>query len=375
MDSSIEQHGKFGINIGEGRDLQIGDRIYHADPEVIKKIVREELRLPRIEYGDSVATGLRALLELLQDSDARNAVYSFQADFQAACEQIESISNYKGLHDLLHTLEFQCYNGILQESRNFPNDDNAIEILEDYNLTLQNIIIEIQDFIVKINSSPSELRWIKDLETAQEEVSLAIQSSEAKHLQKSIWLLNRLLAIQPSKINTFLTTAARTLRLPSLINALSNIARNLSDSGLDQIKVDQFVTGVEVLSTLNQRLTALVIGHDFWQEFDLELRRIESNLSSNDLLELEMSWPDLKERTEILFDSKPDRWTRFFQAEFESLSKALSEGNSPKAKSAFRKYRRRTSERFYQVDVTLKNLCEELKDVGKPLEAILGILK
>src|SRR5581483_3694865 len=55
--------------------------------------------------------GLAALQQLMKDDDVRDAVGDFQSDFKGAASQIEILGMYKDLHDLLHTLQFQCYKG------------------------------------------------------------------------------------------------------------------------------------------------------------------------------------------------------------------------------------------------------------------------
>lgn len=373
LGQTVQQTGKFGINIGEGQSIHIGD-VYQADSETIKRIVREELRLPQREYGDPVGLGLNALAELMHHSEARSAVVTFRVDFQAACEQINIIANYKELHDLLHTLEFQCYSGIVQESKRFPDDETTLEILTDHELTLQKILSEVQEVAGRETIATNEVMWLKDLKRAQTELRTAIGELDTRQLQRTIWLLNRILAIQPSRINTNLNSAARTLRLPALVNAMKSIWERLAQSNLNQEKIKQFQIGVEVLAELNERLAALVIGHDYWQELDLELRRIEANLEK-DLIELEMSWPDLKERTEILFNPAGDQWAISFQQDSQNLDATLSAQNPAKIKRCFRMYRRRAGDRFYQVDVTLKRLCEELREVGEPLASVLRMIE
>ncbi|MBF2046884.1 MAG: hypothetical protein IGS54_05860 [Elainella sp. C42_A2020_010] len=88
-----------------------------------------------------------------------------------------------------------------------------------------------------------------------------------------------------------------------------------------------------------------------------------------------MSWPDLKERTEALFDPTADQWTLAFQQDSQNLDAALHAKNPAKIKRYFRMYRRRASERFYQVDVTLRRLCEELREVGEPLASVLRMIE
>ncbi|MBW4472567.1 MAG: hypothetical protein KME45_19675 [Stenomitos rutilans HA7619-LM2] len=373
VDQSVQQSGKFGVNVGQGQGVHIGD-VYQADPETIKRIVREELRLPQREYSDPVSLGLHALTELMQHSEARSAVITFRVDFQAACDQINIIANYKELHDLLHTLEFQCYSGIVQEAKRFPDDETTLDILTDHEFTLQRILREVQEVAQRETIATNEVLWLKDLERAQVELHVAIDELDTRRLQRTIWLLNRVLAIQPSRINTNLNSAARTLRLPALVNAMSSIWESLAKSNLNQEKIKQFQVGVEVLAELNERLAALVIGHDYWQELDLELRRIEANLEK-DLIELEMSWADLKERTNILFNPAGDQWTIYFQQDSHNLDMALDVQNPIKVKRYFRMYRRRASDRFYQVDATLLRLCGELREVGEPLTSVLRMIE
>jgi Effector-associated domain 10 len=347
----------------------------YQDPETIKRIVREELRLPQREYGNSVSQGLNALAELMQYPEAISAVITFRVDFQAACERIDIIANYKEVHDLLHTLEFQCYNGIVQESKRFPDDETALEILTDHELTLQKLLREVQEVAERETIATNEVMWLKDLERAQVELQGAIEELDTRRLQRTIWLLNRVLAIQPSRINTNLNSAARTLRLPTLVSAMKFICDKLVKSNLDRDKIWQFQEGVEVLAELKERLIALVIGHDYWQELDLELRRIEANLEQ-DSIELEMSWPDLKERTDVLFAGEPgDPWTVSFQQDSQNLDLALNAQNPVKIKRYFRMYRRRASDRFFQVDVSLKRLCDELREVGEPLASVLRMIE
>lgn len=86
--------------------VYINSTIYQANPEPPKQDVHEE-------YIDSVKQGLNALADLTQIPEVRRSLITYQVKFEAACQQIDTIANYKTLHDLLHTLELYCYRGIL----------------------------------------------------------------------------------------------------------------------------------------------------------------------------------------------------------------------------------------------------------------------
>jgi len=377
IDQSVDQSGKLGVNIGQGQGTQVGDvynfsgNFYQSGSETSKPVTPEGSRLLQSEDSNPVNTGLNALTELMQHSEVRSAVISFRVDFQAACDQISIIANYKELHDLLHTLEFRCYSGIVHESKRFLSDETSIEILTDHELTLQETLRQVQEIAERKTIATNEIPWLKDLELAQTELRAAIKELNTRQIQRTVWLLNRILAIYPSRINTKLNEAARTLRLPTLVDAMQCIWERLAASNLNQQKIKQFYIGVEGLVALNSRLDFLIQKHDYWQELDSELRRIESNLE----IELEMSWTDLKKRTEVLFTSDKDLCTASFQQDSQNLEEVLKAQNPAKIKGCFRTYRRRASERFFQVDTTLLLLCGELREVGAPLTSVLRMIE
>ena len=185
--------------------------------------------------------------------------------------------------------------------------------------------------------------------------------------------MNRVLAVQPSQINTRLNEAARSLRLPALIEALAKVRDHVSSLDLDADKVGQFVSGVDALAGLDAQFSGLVGEHDSWQVVDLELRRIEAAMR-HDTMELEMSWPSLRDMTEPLYDRGGEQWSKSVRRDAQALSSALEEGNPARIKRFFWRYRRQAGDRFYKVDVDLKNLCEEMRQVGRLLAGVLDVL-
>jgi hypothetical protein len=186
-----------------------------TDSETIKRIVREELRLPQRDRDDAVKVGFSALAEMMQTPEVHGAVIAFRIDFQSTCTQIDIITNYKEIHDQLHLLELNCYNQILQSSKSFPDNEIILTILSDNEMFIQETIETIQDIVERKTISTQEDSWIQNLKEAKSELHAAIDEQDLRKLQRTIWLLNRVLAIQPSRINTQLNAAARTLRLAS----------------------------------------------------------------------------------------------------------------------------------------------------------------
>jgi hypothetical protein len=318
----------------------------------------------------AVTRGLDALIELMAIPGVRAAVLTFQTDFQATSDQIHVLADYKRLHDLLHTLQFHCYSPIVQEAKKFPEDETARDNLNDHQLTLQRVVDDLRDIVSRASFPTDETSWINNLQQAQTEMCEAIESNDAKLLMKATWRVNRVLAIQPSQINTRLNDAARGLRLAALVDGMKIVHENLARLDVDRAKMNQFEIGVTALAGLSQSLGKLVHDHDSWQALDCELRRIEANLEK-DMGELEWAWPEFKTKTVLLYGSSLEDWAKSLKADGEKLDAAIVVQDRARVKQHFRSYYRRAADRFYRVDMSLKGVCEDFRKVGEPLASVL----
>ncbi len=347
-------------------------------------------------YSQSVGEGLFALGTLMQAAPGvQEEAVRFSADFQVACEQIELLGDYKDIHDQLHSLQFHCYNCIVQETKRSIDDDLAWDTLVDYELTFQDIVNHLRDMseqsvelaaagprvapvatqtpIARATLPAQEIVWIQDLVQAHTDLQNAIENADIRSLKRALRLMSRVLTIQPSQVNTRLNTTARALRLPALVQALGNIRNRLALPHLDPEQVHQFEVGVAALGDLNSSLSALVTSHDRWQAVDLELRRIETSLDQ-DLSELELSWPDLKAMAEPLYADTTAPWAVALLGDGGKLESALASEEPNRIKQAFRRYRRQIGERFYRVDIELKRTCDDLRQIVGPLASVLRMI-
>ncbi|MGE0449896.1 MAG: effector-associated domain EAD1-containing protein [Vicinamibacterales bacterium] len=327
----------------------------------------------RPERAQTAARGLQTLERLMQNPDVREAVADFQADFEGAAKQIEVLAFYKDMHDLLHTLQFQCYRGITQEAKRFPDDATSREILADHEITFDGLVRQLDDVALRGVAQEAELIWLRDLREAHAEFLKAIQTDAVKSLTRAIWLMDRVLAVQPSQINTRLNAAARALRLEAIVDALTLLLNRFTGGGLDPAKVQTFSESIRSLEALQQNLTALVLEHDRWQALDLDLRRIQQNLKI-DTLELELSW----ERVHIMIVplcGADEPWAKALTATCDMVGQSLSAADATKQRMAFQRLYAQAAERFYRVDTTLKRMCESLRAIGDPLNTLLGLIK
>lgn len=322
------------------------------------------------------AEPLLVLADLMhKNTQVRNMVATFRADFQAANQQIELLNNYKCLHDVLHRLQFRCYNVIAQELTRFPQDALALDNLINYEVTLQDLISELRTVLKQAALPSGEVGWVEDVVQAQVKLHDAIDKVDTEALKRTIWLLKRVIALQPSSVNQRLNAAARALRLSTLAEAMITIRSALGELPFTTgDKLAQFDRGVTALRALSTRLTELADDHDNWQAVERILSRIEDVMVYN-LTELEFSWPDVQAKIDQLCRNQNEEWVQLIKQDSAEVSNALTSQNPSQIQRYFRRFRQRASNRFYQVDVMLKDLCEELRNVGNPLASVLTILE
>jgi hypothetical protein len=355
------------------------ERRMHESPLVPTTGVATEANIlsgvTSISGAPSVAAGgLAALAELMRRSPIVHAeVNGFQSDLKAAYEQVNRLGDYKDLHDQLHKLQFHCYNGVVQAVSRFPDDELTLDSLTDHALTLEGIVEELKQVAGRPSMPKQELTWIEDLGLAKAELRNAVDALDVTSLKKVVWRLNRLLATQPARINALLNYSAHALHLPELLSALTSICITLTSLELDANNVAAFQSGVDALGELNRNLSSLVDDHDHWQAVDVELRRIEASID-HDLVELEMSWPDIKLRAEPLYIDNTEEWAIALKGESDSLDGLLRDNNPSKVRRGFRSYQRRVTDRFYRVDIKLKALCGDMRQIGTPLAAVLEMI-
>jgi hypothetical protein len=161
--------------------------------------------------------------------------------------------------------------------------------------------------------------------------------------------------------------------LPTLIDAMIFVQQYPARSDADAAKLRQVGQGVAALDLLNRNLAQLIDEHDVWQEFELELQRIEERVEQH-LQELEWLWPELKERLIPLCNERNDRWTQELWQASEKLERALATSTPATVATAFRPFRRQAGLCFFQADKKLKDLCRSLQRVDGPLNSVLRVL-
>ncbi len=217
------------------------------------------LKLPKADVSNTLIAGksITALIQLMRSPEVRAAAVAFQTTFEAASAQIDLMNGYKLLHDLFQELENR-YFLIINDQRRLPADETAWDGIE---LNEPELRIKISDLIEAANQADTETaesRWRQQLEKVKEDIRGGVESFDLKQLQSGTRLLYRILNRQPSRINAQLVATASALRLDDLEEAMTTISQGLAESDLELEATSQIQEGVNALSGLDDRVTALV---------------------------------------------------------------------------------------------------------------------
>ncbi len=313
-----------------------------------------------------VVDGLNDLSKLTtKDARIRGAAARFNAVFEIARAQIQNVAGHKGLHDQLHDLAQKVEAPMEKLAPDFPENEDAEFELQEYRIIFEEINRQLHSIAERL--SLADTAWISALDRALQMLEQALQNRDSLALKQVIKEVKRQLTMRLPQINTKLNTAATTLRLSDLVQALSDIRDTAQEFGIEAARLERFRSGVETLDRMEKNLTALVKHHDLWQEFDVQLRAMESNLE-----DLGEWWPQINELVRRIGDSYGNvPWMSSFVAECNGLQTAIDSGEPRRVAQGYRLLRRQVGIRFYKTDADLMSQCGELSSVGEALMRVI----
>lgn len=272
-------------------------------------------------------------------------------------QQTEQIRLYKLLHDQLHSLQFHVYNAIAKDAGSFATDPQTRDLFGEYEYNLANLLAAVRGIARTSDGQPMPLPWLDDLGAAHGALKAALSADPqngARSLRQSMHLMKRVLTVRPAEVNQALVDAASGLRISDLTRSSSLTRR---------ARLAERLAG---LGALKERLTKLVACHTQWQNIEVELGLVESSLEP-DTVQLEVSFPWLKQHISPLCEGA-EEWATGLVGLLGNLETSLATSDSPSQRSQFKRLRRLASNRFFQVDVDLKGLCNDLQNAAVQLQ-------
>lgn len=315
-----------------------------------------------------VEHGLSTLQTTLNRPHVRTAIAQYETHFRETREEVDKLASYKALHDQIHTLQFSFF--VLEDAVNRSTvDDDALGNLAQFEIQIRQVVDDSRRIADGATFTGLEIDWIDELNHACDDLREGSESCDLNRLRSAVRRVNRILATRPELINRGLIDVARGLPLNGLEQALAGVQASLARDEPMSNQAQDIAASRAALAEISRHLRSLVDEHDAWQATVIELRRLDGALGW-DPTEFEFFWPDLKRRVERLYAADTALWVCRLSASAQAVEIAAGSG-LPKLKQAFAVYRRHAEKRFWDVDCTLKVLCEQLQHLDKPLCLVL----
>jgi hypothetical protein len=336
--------------------------------------------------GQLAEQAIDLLLELLTNPEVRAAVQASLRIFEEASRQISILYAYKKVHDLLHEVEFGCYNSMVIDVRDFPEQEAAREKISIHIFRLSKYLSSAEDIVREASERGERIvRVHEQLNKAYEALQDADHAQDPAHYRRSIQLLRLLLSRAQSTFNLLLNQAARELHIDTLVAAMQGVQEGIVRAELPLNTAGVFQQGVDDLAALGRDLHTRTAEHDRWQQVDDVLRGVESN-SPGLLSDLEVFWPlimsELKAVCELarttspaMVDAQPADWRVRIAREMTNLQEALTRSDPKGARRHFENLYQQAADRLDRIDKRLLQVCDKISKVRDPLRTLVGAVK
>jgi hypothetical protein len=321
---------------------------------------------------DVVNDGLRTLADLVAGGPARDALLEFRFRFESIAGRIDRMATWKEVHDQLHHVQLHCYDRIMADVSRLGQEELVVDAMMQYCDTLQQAIDRLRVLAANPLFENARLTWLATLERAHAMLCPAIDAGDQAAVKKAASLIDRVLASEPPRIDARLSDAACELELQAVIDAVSLACRTAREKQLEPAKLASLEEALAEMERLDDTLQELVRNHTLWQDVDVVMRRVDTNVAT-DTFELVDTWPHLKTQVALL-TAATSEWAKGIGKLAESVEKAIADNDAGSMARHFRRYRQRAGMRFFAVDTDLNEQCRELRKAGDPLAAIVQAL-
>jgi hypothetical protein len=332
------------------------------------------------EDARRLRAGLRAMDRLVSDllgvEDVSEAFAAYQEQLEQTRSQIGRLTTYKQVHDLLHAVQIQCYNLLVQEIKRIGKERVGWEALRSIEQNLGNTagkVAEIaEEYAVGAAEREQIARMAEELGEAHGVLKGAVAQQGLRQLEKARYALSGILSRGPSNISHSLTQMVKEVQLNRLGDGMDQVVDLCRAYPIDRLARQDVQAGGEALRRLDDLLRERVKKHDKWQCFEFELQRIESDLERNFYDNFRWSWEDVQKMARPLLDGGAASWAAELAQDAARVDTAVAQapggdeaGLVPKevqqeVQQAFLSYRGLSLQRFYQVDIDLLKHCTKI---------------
>jgi hypothetical protein len=188
------------------------------NPDVRATIARifplARLSDPETEKDVAEATlGVRAVRARLGIATVHDQIVASRSGLERLAGDLDLLSRYKSLHDVLHTLQMQFLRLIDSAARKLETDSSASDALVVYLDQLQTHAIDAQAAAQGLPDSPGErdeqMGWVLKLISIIDGFRTAVMTRDGHSAIGSVYKLKTILRGQPSDLNKLIVITAR----------------------------------------------------------------------------------------------------------------------------------------------------------------------
>jgi hypothetical protein len=330
---------------------------------------RAPARSPAEVTGESYPhSPLLGILELAKrDRQMRAALRSFQTLFEDVGAQIGRIHRYKELHDYFQQLDSECR--MLTVQLRWQPHWEAIYLVV---ARLQAVADALIDGAMTAGFTSSYAVWVDSLLQSVALAKDALAAEDLDGMKAALKTMTSLPCAPMSKVNFMLVKDVGTLKLPALLEALSEAQDILGETFSAHMELDR---SIAVIGGLNHTIRARCFLHDAFQQFDDSLRHAEAlfYLSTDALID---EWKRIFPRVSAICEDGGFAYAERVRQASQNLNKAIETGNRDALRDALEECQQAMGKAFEEIDRELLKICRRLReDVDSPLTALATLLE
>jgi hypothetical protein len=330
---------------------------------------------------ETVINGLMILEKSLKDPTTNQAIIHVMSAKQDELRSLERglqrLRAYKALHDTLQKVQLDHYRVLNAQTKKLCEDPNAAEALGSQVQTIRRLCLDAESDINVLKDTPAdfgdEIKWITILANALDQLESAIDELDDFAARSTVKEIRDVIRYEPPRVNSQLRKSAENLPLDSLILTIAGIR---SVAGVQFQKPEALDLAEANLESLWADVRGRVATHNRWQDVEAALWGADDEIERElpELNDFKIYWRATNHKLKALWDLDPlAEWVQKTRRFGDDIDAALvmTPVDLPRVKRSYNKFRGEALNRFFVIDKNLKNFCENILELSKPLNAML----
>ena len=352
---------------------------------------------------DPLLTGLKRVRDLTSDPLVRESLSTTRKTIEDCNNSVIRLKTFKMLHDGLHTILNEFPDNLKNLLGDLSKSSTALATLEKYLDTIEMRLRDVQYACERLRDSKLETggedftlqkRWIDQLSEFETKYRDGLSARNAGCLYFYIGSIEDLAKHNLGQLNSRIVTISQNLQLNELGASLL-LAQDVLQK-LDKQDIEILSNASLTASELHRSMKAHVIKHNEYQNTYTSIEKVFDEMNQPPLNIFEgyaiSNWEEAKEKIRRVSTMPTEghyHWRQelnrcigdvdeafsylayIFSVSSEAETVTTPQTAAENLYASLRQCRNKCFKQFYIVDVTLKEECELLNQLEKPIEELL----